>query len=138
MSHRQHSLSPSIHSETVRETTAAHQALLVAKNVDSFPTNQDRLGEGTIDVWWVVHDGGMLMLLPFLLRQHKVGVCVGAVFISETSSTQIFFYIYNSCPHIQNPPLIHSPSLSRPIPTSPPANHKSIHLSVFPLGVEEM
>uniref|UniRef100_A0A8C6LIT6 Solute carrier family 12 member 7b n=1 Tax=Nothobranchius furzeri TaxID=105023 RepID=A0A8C6LIT6_NOTFU len=58
--------------ETIRETTAAHQALLVAKNVDSFPTNQDCLGEGTIDVWWVVHDGGMLMLLPFLLRQHKV------------------------------------------------------------------
>ncbi|XP_041824779.1 solute carrier family 12 member 7 isoform X2 [Melanotaenia boesemani] len=58
--------------EAIRETTAAHQALLVAKNVDSFPTNQDRLGEGTIDVWWVVHDGGMLMLLPFLLRQHKV------------------------------------------------------------------
>ncbi|XP_047468101.1 solute carrier family 12 member 7 isoform X2 [Mugil cephalus] len=58
--------------ETIRETTATHHALLVAKNVDSFPTNQDRLGEGTIDVWWVVHDGGMLMLLPFLLRQHKV------------------------------------------------------------------
>ncbi|XP_078794868.1 solute carrier family 12 member 7 isoform X13 [Oryzias latipes] len=58
--------------ETIRETTAAHLALLVAKNVDSFPTNQERLGEGTIDVWWVVHDGGMLMLLPFLLRQHKV------------------------------------------------------------------
>uniref|UniRef100_A0A6Q2Y1S6 Solute carrier family 12 member 7b n=1 Tax=Esox lucius TaxID=8010 RepID=A0A6Q2Y1S6_ESOLU len=58
--------------ETVRETTAAHQALLVAKNVDSFPTNAERLGEGTIDVWWIVHDGGLLMLLPFLLRQHKV------------------------------------------------------------------
>ncbi|XP_051910124.1 solute carrier family 12 member 7 isoform X2 [Hippocampus zosterae] len=58
--------------ETVRETTSAHQALLVAKNVDSFPANQERLGEGTIDVWWVVHDGGLLMLLPFLLRQHKV------------------------------------------------------------------
>ncbi|KAI4898138.1 hypothetical protein NFI96_015401 [Prochilodus magdalenae] len=57
--------------ETVRETTAAHQALLVAKNVDNFP-HQERLGEGTIDVWWIVHDGGMLMLLPFLLRQHKV------------------------------------------------------------------
>ncbi|XP_047014052.1 solute carrier family 12 member 7 isoform X3 [Ictalurus punctatus] len=57
--------------ETVRETTAAHQALLVAKNVDNFP-QQERLREGTIDVWWVVHDGGMLMLLPFLLRQHKV------------------------------------------------------------------
>ncbi|XP_028825827.1 solute carrier family 12 member 7 isoform X2 [Denticeps clupeoides] len=58
--------------ETIRETTAAHQALLVAKNVDSFPTNMERLGEGTIDVWWIVHDGGLLMLLPFLLRQHKV------------------------------------------------------------------
>lgn len=58
--------------DTVRDTTAAQQALLVAKNVDLFPQNQERLGEGNIDVWWVVHDGGLLMLLPFLLRQHKV------------------------------------------------------------------
>lgn len=58
----------------MRETTAAHQALLVAKNVDNFPANQNRLNEGTVDVWWIVHDGGMLMLLPFLLRQHKVGL----------------------------------------------------------------
>ncbi|TSN57726.1 Mitogen-activated protein kinase-binding protein 1 [Bagarius yarrelli] len=58
--------------ETVRETTAAHQALLVAKNIDLFPGNTERLAEGTIDVWWIVHDGGLLMLLPFLLRQHKV------------------------------------------------------------------
>uniref|UniRef100_A0A4W4HKL7 Solute carrier family 12 member 7a n=1 Tax=Electrophorus electricus TaxID=8005 RepID=A0A4W4HKL7_ELEEL len=58
--------------ETVRETTAAHQALLVAKNIDHFPSNAERLAEGTIDVWWIVHDGGLLMLLPFLLRQHKV------------------------------------------------------------------
>uniref|UniRef100_A0A8C4EPG9 Solute carrier family 12 member 7a n=1 Tax=Dicentrarchus labrax TaxID=13489 RepID=A0A8C4EPG9_DICLA len=58
--------------ETVRETTAAQQALLVAKNIDHFPSNQERLKEGTIDVWWIVHDGGLLMLLPFLLNQHKV------------------------------------------------------------------
>uniref|UniRef100_A0A669EX84 Solute carrier family 12 member 7a n=1 Tax=Oreochromis niloticus TaxID=8128 RepID=A0A669EX84_ORENI len=58
--------------ETVRETTSAHQALLVAKNIDHFPGNQERLKEGTIDVWWIVHDGGLLMLLPFLLSQHKV------------------------------------------------------------------
>ncbi|XP_068605239.1 solute carrier family 12 member 7-like [Brachionichthys hirsutus] len=57
--------------ETVREATAANQALLVAKNIDQFPGNQERL-EGTIDVWWIVHDGGLLMLLPFLLSQHKV------------------------------------------------------------------
>ncbi|XP_008436670.1 solute carrier family 12 member 7 isoform X4 [Poecilia reticulata] len=67
--------------EIVRETTTAHQAMLVAKNVDSFPSSRDRLGEGTIDVWWVVHDGGMLMLLPFLLRQHKVwGMCKMRIF----------------------------------------------------------
>ncbi|NXV52573.1 S12A7 protein, partial [Uria aalge] len=60
--------------DTVRETTAAQQALLVAKNIDLFPTNQERFTEGNIDVWWIVHDGGMLMLLPFLLRQHKLAV----------------------------------------------------------------
>ncbi|KAK2117472.1 hypothetical protein P7K49_004358 [Saguinus oedipus] len=58
--------------DTVRDTTAAHQALLVAKNIDAFPQNQERFSGGHIDVWWIVHDGGMLMLLPFLLRQHKV------------------------------------------------------------------
>lgn len=26
---------------------------------------------GFLDVWWIVHDGGLLMLLPFLLRQNK-------------------------------------------------------------------
>ncbi|MEQ2186028.1 hypothetical protein GOODEAATRI_024506, partial [Goodea atripinnis] len=64
-----------VHPETVRETTEAHQALLVAKNIDHFPDNQERLKEGTIDVWWIVHDGGLLMLLPFLLMQHKVCGC---------------------------------------------------------------
>ncbi|XP_061653450.1 solute carrier family 12 member 7-like isoform X2 [Phyllopteryx taeniolatus] len=58
--------------ETVKETTEAHQALLVAKNIDHFPRNQERLKDGTIDVWWIVHDGGLLMLLPFLISQHKV------------------------------------------------------------------
>lgn len=57
---------------TVRVTTAARLALLVAKNVAFFPSNADPFVEGNIDVWWIVHDGGMLMLLPFLLKQHKV------------------------------------------------------------------
>lgn len=69
---------PCLSTETVRDTTAAQQALLVAKNVDLFPQNQERFSDGDIDVWWVVHDGGLLMLLPFLLRQHKVG-CMGQV-----------------------------------------------------------
>lgn len=43
-----------------------------------FPGNPERFSEGSIDVWWIVHDGGMLMLLPFLLRHHKVRVHVCA------------------------------------------------------------
>ncbi|XP_076131739.1 solute carrier family 12 member 5-like isoform X2 [Alosa pseudoharengus] len=58
--------------EIVRETTAGHLALLVPKNISAYPSNGERFTEGHIDVWWIVHDGGMLMLLPFLLRQHKV------------------------------------------------------------------
>lgn len=58
--------------DTVRLTTAAHLALLVPKNISLFPSNSETNTEGYIDVWWIVHDGGMLMLLPFLLRQHKV------------------------------------------------------------------
>uniref|UniRef100_A0A673A4W9 Solute carrier family 12 member 5b n=1 Tax=Sphaeramia orbicularis TaxID=375764 RepID=A0A673A4W9_9TELE len=58
--------------EIVRETTIASLALLVPKNISSYPSNGERFTEGHIDVWWIVHDGGMLMLLPFLLRQHKV------------------------------------------------------------------
>ncbi|KAJ8268729.1 hypothetical protein COCON_G00113360 [Conger conger] len=57
---------------TVRVTTAAHLALLVPKNTSLFPGNSEPFTDGYIDVWWIVHDGGMLMLLPFLLRQHKV------------------------------------------------------------------
>ncbi|RXN36171.1 solute carrier family 12 member 6 isoform X1 [Labeo rohita] len=57
---------------TVRVTTTAHLALLVPKNIPLFPSNSEPCTEGFIDVWWIVHDGGMLMLLPFLLRQHKV------------------------------------------------------------------
>ncbi|TRY98877.1 hypothetical protein DNTS_014688, partial [Danionella cerebrum] len=58
--------------ELVRETTASSKALLVPKNISAFPSNSERFTEGHIDVWWIVHDGGMLMLLPFLLRQHKM------------------------------------------------------------------
>ena len=27
---------------------------------------------GTIDVWWLIHDGGILVLLPYLLQRHRV------------------------------------------------------------------
>lgn len=36
-----------------------------------FPDAGDQL-VGAIDVWWIMHNGGLLILLPFLLRQHRV------------------------------------------------------------------
>ncbi|CAI9537156.1 unnamed protein product, partial [Staurois parvus] len=35
--------------DTVRDATTAQQALLVARNIDSFPANQERFSEGNID-----------------------------------------------------------------------------------------
>ncbi|KAG7264840.1 hypothetical protein CRUP_004383 [Coryphaenoides rupestris] len=78
---------------TVRVTTAAHLALLVPKNISLFPGNSEPCTEGSIDVWWIVHDGGMLMLLPFLLRQHKVwrkcGMRIFTVAQMEDNSIQM-------------------------------------------------
>ncbi|EPB73929.1 hypothetical protein ANCCEY_06991 [Ancylostoma ceylanicum] len=54
----------------LRAISAAKCAILVPKNVDQFPASNTKVS-GYLDVWWVVHDGGLLMLLPFLLKQHK-------------------------------------------------------------------
>ncbi|XP_061921838.1 solute carrier family 12 member 6-like isoform X1 [Entelurus aequoreus] len=78
---------------TVRVTTAAHLALLVPKNISLFPSNSEPCADGHIDVWWIVHDGGMLMLLPFLLHQHKVwrkcGMRIFTVAQMEDNSIQM-------------------------------------------------
>lgn len=56
--------------QTVRNVTAARMALLVPKGINFFPDSTEKV-VGNIDVWWIVHDGGLLMLLPFLLKQHR-------------------------------------------------------------------
>lgn len=57
--------------DTVCVTSARHEALLVVKDAESFPSRKDRL-DGNIDIWWIVHDGGMMILMMFLLKRHKV------------------------------------------------------------------
>ncbi|XP_017482025.1 PREDICTED: solute carrier family 12 member 5-like [Rhagoletis zephyria] len=54
----------------VRSCTAANAALIVPKGLNLWPENNDRLG-GTIDIWWIVHDGGLLILLGYVLSQHR-------------------------------------------------------------------
>lgn len=56
--------------QTVRNVTSNRMALLVPKGINFYPNSADKIG-GCIDIWWVVHDGGLLMLLPFLLKQHR-------------------------------------------------------------------
>ncbi|CAH2050752.1 unnamed protein product, partial [Iphiclides podalirius] len=56
--------------DTVRAVTAARMVMLVPKGINFFPDSSEKVA-GNIDIWWIVHDGGMLMLLPFLLKQHR-------------------------------------------------------------------
>lgn len=56
--------------ELMRNVQMSQNAFLVIKGVDSWPESCDKLG-GFIDIWWIVNDGGLLMLLPHLLRQHR-------------------------------------------------------------------
>nr|XP_037867149.1 solute carrier family 12 member 4 isoform X4 [Bombyx mori] len=55
---------------TVRAVASARMALLVPKGINFYPDSTEKVS-GNIDIWWIVHDGGMLMLLPFLLKQHR-------------------------------------------------------------------
>jgi potassium/chloride transporter 4/5/6 len=49
---------------------------LVFKGGQSFPGNLERVGKheqnATIDIWWLCHDGGLLLLLPFLLSRNAI------------------------------------------------------------------
>lgn len=56
--------------DIVRHVVAAKCAILVPKNIQKYPYSNEKVS-GTLDVWWIVHDGGLLMLLPFLLKKHK-------------------------------------------------------------------
>uniref|UniRef100_A0A183BX78 SLC12 domain-containing protein n=1 Tax=Globodera pallida TaxID=36090 RepID=A0A183BX78_GLOPA len=45
--------------------------MVVVKGITDFPRPNDRL-RGHMDIWWIVQDGGILMLIAYLLHQHKV------------------------------------------------------------------
>lgn len=52
---------------------AMDMCLLVAKGITEFPVCAIRL-TGTIDVYWIVQDGGLCILVSYLLKQSKVGI----------------------------------------------------------------
>ncbi|VDN01947.1 unnamed protein product [Thelazia callipaeda] len=54
------------------EAVANDECIMLTKGITAFPlSSNDRL-TGCIDIWWISHDGGLLMLVAFLLKQHKV------------------------------------------------------------------
>ena len=59
---------------SLRYLVEARKTILVLKSDPSFPGDLDRLGKHdrneTIDIWWLCHDGGLLLLLPFLLSRN--------------------------------------------------------------------
>ena len=55
--------------ETVCECTAAEKAVLLCLDPERFPSSDEKL-TGFVDVWWVVHDGGLLLMIAHLLLRH--------------------------------------------------------------------
>jgi len=49
------------------------KAVILFKGCPTYPKKGALIPKrGTIDVWWIVHDGGLLLLLPFLLSKHPI------------------------------------------------------------------
>lgn len=60
-----------LHLDRFKVVTLSHKALIVAKGIHKLPSNMARL-YGNIDIWWVVQEGGLLLLIPHLLSLHRV------------------------------------------------------------------
>ncbi|KAL7540066.1 hypothetical protein ACHAXR_009825 [Thalassiosira sp. AJA248-18] len=58
---------------TINGILNLQKAVILFKGGPTYPKNSTGIPErGTIDIWWIVHDGGLLLLLPFLLSKHSV------------------------------------------------------------------
>lgn len=58
--------------QLLRDLSALRKALMVLKDGRALASGRPFGAGRTLDVWWVVQDGGLLLLLPWLLRRSKV------------------------------------------------------------------
>jgi potassium/chloride transporter 4/5/6 len=57
----------------LRGAVRANKAAMVLKGALALPSQFETLSQGdTIDIWWIAHDGGLLLLVPYLLTLHSV------------------------------------------------------------------
>ncbi|CAI5441879.1 unnamed protein product [Caenorhabditis angaria] len=75
--------------EEIIHGAANDNCLIVTKGITDFPEHSERL-TGFIDIWWIVQDGGILMLIAYLLKQHKVwkGCSLRIFAVSEQDSAK--------------------------------------------------
>ncbi|KAF4654306.1 hypothetical protein FOL47_010039 [Perkinsus chesapeaki] len=53
--------------------TNTNKAVMCVKNLAYMPVGERAIPmNGTIDVWWMIHDGGFLLLCAHFLKQHKI------------------------------------------------------------------
>lgn len=46
---------------------------MITKGIDNWPVSAKNDSQcGNIDVWWIMHDGGLLLLIVFLLKKNKI------------------------------------------------------------------
>ncbi|KRZ37508.1 Solute carrier family 12 member 6, partial [Trichinella pseudospiralis] len=57
--------------EAVCKACSAEKCVLIPKGLLMFPEIGDQIS-GTIDIWWIIHDGGLLIFISYLLTQHRV------------------------------------------------------------------
>ncbi len=57
--------------DKVHRGAALDMCLLIPKGIVDWPDKDERL-IGTIDIWWILNDGGLLLLIGFLLRKSPV------------------------------------------------------------------
>ena len=56
----------------MQQATMRHKAVLLYHNMKDFPLEADGAQEEYIDVWWIKHDGGLLLLISHLLQKHRL------------------------------------------------------------------
>lgn len=55
----------------LKNVVSLEKAVILLKGIDAFP-NRTSKQTGTIDVYWIMQDGGLLTLLSYLLKKHRV------------------------------------------------------------------
>ncbi|CAE7201565.1 Slc12a5 [Symbiodinium sp. CCMP2592] len=57
--------------EILSHAYSADKAVIAVKGLKDMPLEEVKGPRSTIDVWWMIHDGGFLILLSWLLTQHR-------------------------------------------------------------------